>query len=79
MPTITIRNLSDDIVNRMKASASRHGISMEKEIRKTLTTHYMIKEEVIQRIHDRQAKYPRPEAKDIEDWIEKGRETEHGD
>lgn len=74
MSTITIRNLPEEIVERMKSSASKHGVSMEKEIRDTLKTHYMIKEEVVQRVRERQLEYPQPDAKDIEKWIDKGRQ-----
>ena len=74
MPTITIRNLPDKIIESVKESAVKHGMSMENEIRETLKIHYMIKKDVVQRVQDRKGIYPQPEAKDIQNWIDKGRE-----
>ncbi|MGA2928982.1 MAG: Arc family DNA-binding protein, partial [Solirubrobacteraceae bacterium] len=37
MAAISIRNLDDDIKNRLRVRAARHGRSMESEIRVILT------------------------------------------
>ena len=36
MPTITVRNIDDNLKQRLKAQAAKHGCSMEEEVRRIL-------------------------------------------
>ena len=36
MPSITVRNLDEDLKQRLKEQAARHGCSMEEEVRRIL-------------------------------------------
>jgi plasmid stability protein len=38
MPTLTIRNMDQEVVDRLKAQAQEHGRSLEAEVRDILTT-----------------------------------------
>jgi plasmid stability protein len=73
MTSITIRNLPDDLVRRMKKAAKRSGKSMEQEIRDLLEWRYPRKDVVLERMRERWNRIPAPSAKEVETWREEGR------
>lgn len=73
MATITIRNLPDDLVKRIKAAAARNGSSMEQEVRELLRQHYPSRSEIWARVRERSAQFPPTTAEEIDAWIESGR------
>lgn len=73
MATITIRNVPDELVNRIKRLAEQKGISMEQEVRDLLQSRYVQRSEVIKRIRQRSRTLPPQEASQLQDWKEQGR------
>ncbi len=73
MATLTIRNLSEDLVERVKEEADKHQRSMEQEVRDLLQDRYGDRQEVFRRIRARWAKYPAPSARQVDAWIDAGR------
>jgi plasmid stability protein len=73
MPTVTIRNLPEPVVSRIKQLAARNGRSMEQEIRSLLVQRYGEKGEIIARARERWSRYPAPSASDLERWRREGR------
>lgn len=73
MPAITIRNLPDDLVARLKDAAARHGRSMEEEVRQLLHHRFRSKEDILQELPAQWRRRGQPHAKDIDAWIEAGR------
>jgi plasmid stability protein len=73
MATLTIRNLPDDVVERVKATAARHGRSMEQELRLLIEARYRDREEILRRIEEHWARAPRASAEEIDRWIDHDR------
>lgn len=73
MGTLTIRGVPEDVIKEVKTSAELHQHSMEQEIRELLQRRYGPRSEVLRRIHERWEQMPCTDAKEIEDWREKGR------
>lgn len=73
MATITIRNLPDELVERIKRLAKDKGISMEQEIRDLLQSRYVNRREVIERIRRRCETLPAQSAADVTSWKDQGR------
>ena len=73
MATITIRNLPDDLVERIKLLAKEKGVSMEQEIRDLLQARYVNRREVIERIRQRNETLPTQSVVNLSDWKEQGR------
>ena len=73
MSTITVRNLPNDLVERIKAVAGKNGRSMEQEVRELLMHRYMPKDELLQRIRERWAKLEPPTATEVKAWTATGR------
>ncbi len=73
MATITIRNLPDNLVARIKQQASEKGVSMEQEIRDLLQHRYVSRREVIERIRQRGETLPSQSAAELLEWKEQGR------
>jgi plasmid stability protein len=73
MANITIRNLPDEVVRRLKEVATRNGISMEQEVRTLLARRYGDRADVITRVRQRWSRLPSPEAADVERWRRMGR------
>lgn len=73
MATLTIRNVSDELVERLKSVAARHGHSMEQEVRLLLEGRYRDREEVLRRIEAQRAGLPKASADEIDRWISDGR------
>ena len=74
MGTLTIRNLPDDLVDRIKEAAAGQGHSMEQEVRDLLQRRYATRAEVLARLQERWRQYPTASAQEIAAWIAEGRE-----
>jgi hypothetical protein len=73
MGTLTVRNLSEDVIKGVKASAELHQHSMEQEIRELLRRRYGPRSEILRRIRERWKELPRTESDEVEQWRQKGR------
>lgn len=73
MATITIRNVPDQLVERIKQLAEQKGISMEQEVRDLLQSRYMQRSAVIARIRQRWNTLPIEAASHLQDWKQQGR------
>lgn len=73
MATITIRNVPDELVDRIKRLAEQKGISMEQEIRDLLQSRYVQRSAVIERIRQRWETLPVQATSQLQDWKEQGR------
>ncbi|HEY4943167.1 MAG TPA: Arc family DNA-binding protein [Rhizomicrobium sp.] len=63
MATITVRNLPDEVRDRMRVEAAKNGRSMEEEARQYLARGYTPRrslEDVMKRLDALNAKYPEP-------------------
>ena len=74
MATITVRNLSDELVSLIKESAKNHGVSMEQEVRDTLTDRFRSKKAVLDLIESSWLNDGKPSGKDLERWVRMSRE-----
>ena len=74
MPTLTIRNVPEDVVDRLKESAGRKQRSMEQEVRQLLTERYPDRNERLSAIRERWDRFPSPSAEQVDAWVEKGRQ-----
>jgi antitoxin FitA len=73
MATLTIRNVPDDVVARIKNAATQKGHSMEQEVRELLEARFQAKNEALRRIRERWKDLPETTPEEIERWIEVGR------
>lgn len=73
MAAITIRNISEELVERIKFLAEQKGISMEQEVRDFLQTRYGQRSEVIARIRRRNETLPVEKEIHIQQWKDAGR------
>jgi len=73
MSTITVRNLPNDLVDRIKVAAERKGRSMEQEVRELLMHRYLPRDELLQRIRERWNTVDTPTSAEIEKWTQTGR------
>ena len=73
MAAITIRNLPDDLVDRLKEAAAAHNRSLEQEVRELLEQRYAPKEEVLDRVRGRWEGLPETTAAEVARWREGGR------
>ena len=74
MATLTIRSLSEELVERLKLAAARSGRSMEQEVRQLLEQRYASRGEVLQRVEERWRRLPKATAAEIAAWVAEGRE-----
>lgn len=75
MATLTIRNVPQRTVRRLKALAKRKNVSMEQAVRDLLEQHAGDRSAVLEQIErswEQQAR--RPTAEEIDSWIEVGRQ-----
>jgi plasmid stability protein len=75
MATLTIRNLPEDLVERIKDAATRNGRSMASELRQLLLQRYVTRQQVLEEIRNRPPGFPSATAREIRRWIETGREN----
>ncbi len=73
MATLTIRNVPDELVDRIKRLAGQKGVSMEQEIRDLLQSRYEKRSVVLERIRQRWETLPLQSAEPIQDWKAQGR------
>ena len=73
MATITIRNISDELVDRIKRLAGQKGISMEQEVRDLLLLRYGQRDEVLARIRQRAEALPMEPESRVQTWKSVGR------
>jgi len=59
MPTLTIRNLPPDVVERMKRHAKENGRSMEQEARDALSQRFASRNAILDRVAARRETLPR--------------------
>jgi plasmid stability protein len=72
--TLTIRNVSQRVVRRLKTLAKRHNTSMEQVVRDLLEEYASERSSVLKQVEaswKRQAR--RPSAQEIDTWITAGR------
>jgi len=74
MATLTIRNLPDDVVKRLKEVAARNKRSMEQEVRELLQERFATRVEVLRRVRERCRSLPKTTAEEVNRWIREGRE-----
>ena len=74
MATLTIRNVSEDVVDRLKEAAKRKHRSMEQEVRELLSQRYPDRNERLSAIQRRWERFPSPTAEQVSAWVEKGRQ-----
>jgi plasmid stability protein len=74
MATLTIRNLPDDVVKRLKEVAARNKRSMEQEVRELLQERFAARVEVLRRVRERCRSLPKTTAEEVNRWIREGRE-----
>ncbi|MFP4181379.1 FitA-like ribbon-helix-helix domain-containing protein [Thiohalospira sp.] len=73
MGAITIRNLPDDLIDRMKETAAAHNRSMEQEVRELLERNYAPREEVLDRVRERWQELPETTPEETDHWRDEGR------
>lgn len=73
MATLTIRNVPNDVVERLKRAAGHNRRSMEQEVRQLLEQRYPDRGDLRDRIRERWKRFPAPRAEQIDEWIETGR------
>ena len=70
MATLTIRNVPEDLVARLKRAAADNGRSMEQEVRELLKTRYLSKEAAIASMRE-SWKTMLPTSRELADtWLE---------
>lgn len=75
MATLTIRNVPQRVVRRLKTLARRHNTSMEQEVRDLLEEYASDRVSVLKQVEaswQRQGR--RPSAAEIDTWIASGRD-----
>ncbi|MUG98187.1 hypothetical protein F7734_40120 [Scytonema sp. UIC 10036] len=73
MATITIPNIPDELVERIKRLAEQKGISMEQEVRDLLQKRYRQRDEVLARIRQRAEALPIELESRVQTWKSVGR------
>ncbi|WP_009630077.1 MULTISPECIES: hypothetical protein [Cyanophyceae] len=73
MATLTIRNVPEELVDRIKRLAEQKGISMEQEVRDLLQSRYVQRSAAIERIRQRSETLPVQAASQLQEWKEQGR------
>ena len=73
MATLTIRNVPEEVVARLKKVAANNGRSMEQELRELLKTKYPSRAEVLDRVERRWETLPPVSAEEINQWIAEAR------
>jgi len=73
MATLTVRNLPDDLVDRLKEAAARHGRSMEQEVRLLLQTRYAARADLLESIRRQWNDDDAPTPDEVREWRDTGR------
>ena len=69
MATLTIRNVPDEVVARLKKVAANNGHSMEQELRELLKTKYPSRAEVLDRVRESWKTLPEVSTEEVDKWI----------
>jgi plasmid stability protein len=78
MTTLTIRNLPDDLVRRLRERAERNGHSIEQEVREILGHRLAARGELLAEMKARWPEIaPAPSAPEVNGWIESSRQVKH--
>lgn len=73
MSTLTIRNVPERVVERIKTKAGREGRSMEQEVRDLLVARYADRAEVLEGVRRRWGSLPATSAAKVKRWRDAGR------
>ena len=73
MASLTIRNLPDDLMERLKETAFRHGRSMEQELRLLLQSRYTKRSELLDRVRGQWDDAVAPKPGEVDRWRQTGR------
>ena len=73
MAAITIRNISEELVDRIKFLVEQKGVSMEQEVRDLLQIRYGQRSKVIERIQHRAESLPTAQESHVQAWKNLGR------
>ena len=73
MATITIRNLPDDLVKRIKSIAKSKGHSMEQELRELLKARYASRSQILNKARQRWSNLPPVDPEELKKWKKEGR------
>lgn len=74
MPTITIRNVPDEVLKRLKALARSNNRSMEEELRVMICARVADRFSVLQQVWQSWSKQDRPTtSKEVDRWIRESR------
>jgi antitoxin FitA len=73
MAAITIRNISEELVERIKFLAEQKGVSMEQEVRDLLQIRYGRRSDVLERIQQRSQNLPVEQESHVQAWKNLGR------
>jgi plasmid stability protein len=73
MTSITISNLSSDIVERLKALAADNGRSLEQEAGERLAAGLTPRHRLLDEIQAKWTEFPPPSAQEVQEWIDFGR------
>lgn len=73
MATITIRNLPEDLVKRIKSVARSKGYSMERELRELLKARYASRSQILDKARQRWRSLPSVNPEELERWKGEGR------
>jgi plasmid stability protein len=75
MASITIRNLSPDIVENLKTLAADNGRSMEQEVREILACRFRPRGRLLDEIKAVRPDVQPPSAHEVQEWIASGRRS----
>ena len=79
MPTLTIRNLAPDVIERIKRYAQENGRSMEQEARDALSRRFATRNAILDQIEaDWQTLPYKPSAAKVQEWIANARKGRPG-
>lgn len=73
MATLTIRNLSEDLVSRLKKTAALHHRSMEQEVRELLQQRFVTRTEAMRRVREHWKSMPSTSVQEVNKWLKRGR------
>ena len=75
MATLTMENLSQELVERIRKTAERRGRSVEQEIRDLLEQRYSSRKQILERCRRLWNELPRVDAEEVRSWREEGRDS----
>ena len=69
MATLTIRNVPEDVVARLKKVAANKGHSVEQELRELLRTRFPARAEALERVRENWKNLPPVSVENVDKWI----------